>query len=133
LDQNSTIQGIENGRASYAFQEVSKGLKKNVDRKEFRSYIKKLPTMIQVNGLGQALAFYYSKQEKSSSYKEVYNIIRKWLQNCYPNFFPHDKELVEAVIQLNSPEYRKATIEVIALLGWMKKFVEGMVQDVSEN
>ena len=48
---------IENGRAAYAYNAVDEFIQKHPDKKEnYRSYIKRLPSIIQTNGLGQALA-----------------------------------------------------------------------------
>lgn len=64
-----TVQrvGIENGRAAFAFQEVKRAkeqLRENFET--YRSYVKKMPSLIQVNGLGQTLAFYFQKRNKTS-------------------------------------------------------------------
>lgn len=124
---------IENGRAAFAFKEVKAVVESSkVKNSEFRSYIKRMPTMIQVNGLGQTLAFYYSKSNKSAAYEVVYRIVQKWIENeALPDLFNQKDdfhEFVEKVINLNSNEYKQVTAEVMALLNWMRRFVEGMVQ-----
>ena len=119
--------GIENGRASFAFQEVKKAKEKDsVNFESYRSYVKKLPSLIQVNGLGQALAFCYQKRKE---YEEIYRSIHAWLKQRFSSFFQDDeKELVEVVINLPSADYRAVTMEVLALLNWMRKFAEGMAK-----
>lgn len=70
-NQMQLMQQIEGGRASFAFQEVKKAVdqldKDSTKVKLYSSYLKRLPSMIQVNGLGQAMAFYYSKKIKRLS------------------------------------------------------------------
>lgn len=135
---------IENGRAKFAYEEVKKFVsKQNVENaKLFKSYIKKMPAMIQVNGLGQTIAFYYSKMKKEKIkkektkinkemvYCEIYKIIEKWFREKFSDVasYQADVELIEAIVKLESPEYRLATNEAMALLNWMKKFVSGMVE-----
>ncbi|TQE88533.1 type III-B CRISPR module-associated protein Cmr5 [Ureibacillus terrenus] len=125
---NRPISTIEGGRASFAFSEVKKFVETHREHaKDYRSYVKKMPAMIQVNGLGQTLAFYYSKKNKKAYY-EIYQTITSWLKKEFPQFFTKEQTLVEVVINLDSSDYRMFTIEVMALLNWMRKFVDGMVE-----
>ncbi len=123
---------IENGRAAYAFDAVYEAVNKpSIKSSEYRSYVKKLPAMIQVNGLGQTLAFCYSK---GGAYKEIYDQIYGWLLKNNPKLFPEkNEEFVKAVINKNSSEYRVITMEVLALLNWMRRFAEGMVKQEKEG
>lgn len=119
---------IENGRADYAYNIVENTIQKNSPEKnsEYRSYIKKLPSIIQVNGLGQALAYYFSKK---GEYKRIYDQIYGWLKINNKEYFPNEnEEFVKAVINMDSKEYRVITMEVLALLNWMRRFVDGMVK-----
>ena len=44
---------------------------------DYKSYVKKIPTMIQTNGPSATLAFMYSK---GKTYTIIYNQIGKWLK-----------------------------------------------------
>ena len=132
------ITKIENGRAAFAFAKVKQAVHdNNVDQDKLRSFIKKMPTMIQVNGLGQTLAFYYSKRNKEKEHKVVYDMMNEWLvvRNEVQLFEQaHQQiELVENIINLNSREYKIATAETLAILNWMRRFVEGMVETKGKN
>jgi CRISPR-associated protein Cmr5 len=67
MQQNvTTLKGIEQGRATYAFkvvQEVSDNEPKKL-KENYKSVAKKLPVLIKTNGLGQTLAFVKSKGGK---------------------------------------------------------------------
>ncbi|MEW5323555.1 type III-B CRISPR module-associated protein Cmr5 [Geobacillus thermoleovorans] len=123
--------GIENGRAAFAFQEVKQAkerLKTNFEN--YRSYVKKMPSLIQVNGLAQALAFCF---QKGREYREIYRSIAKWMSEQFPDQLNKaDTELVEVVINLSSADYRLWTMETLALLDWMRKFADGMAKDDTE-
>lgn len=135
-----SIQGIEQGRAAYAFDEVKGYIAKHSakhsakQRNEYRSYIKKMPSMIQVNGLGQTLAFFFSK---GGVYLEIYDQVAKWIKQKYPDFFKNSgeeaKAFVEMVVKRESKDYRLLTMEVLALLNWMRRFAEGMVKSEKES
>jgi|SRR5690625_3655925 len=129
-------QQLEEGKAAFAFEAVKKNVEDNkVPSSNFSSYIKKMPSMIQVNGLGQTLAFYYSKSSSSGdglAYKRIYETLSEWLEQKYPAYFKEHPELVQAVINVDSFDYRLMTVEIMSLLNWMKKFVSGMVKSVGE-
>ncbi|WNS77426.1 type III-B CRISPR module-associated protein Cmr5 [Bacillus sp. DTU_2020_1000418_1_SI_GHA_SEK_038] len=123
-----TRTGIENGRAAYAFGEVKRIVESgNHNNKKYRSYVKKIPSLIQVNGLGQTLAFCFQKKKE---YLAIYQQIHRWLKETHGEYFiDESKELVEVVVSLKSSEYRMLTMETIALLNWMRKFADGMINE----
>ena len=147
----TTVKGIEQGRADYAYKCVLKGEQLNKSSKvdvAYKSYTRKIPTLIKVNGLGATFAFILSKSKKEETskgfaYKLIYEQVDNWLRaethGTFENIFkfiPKKRivngkeelvELVEALIQLNSSEYRAVTNEVITLFGWLKRFSEGLI------
>ncbi|WP_083979114.1 type III-B CRISPR module-associated protein Cmr5 [Bacillus alveayuensis] len=61
--EKTSRAGIEDGRALFAFQKVKEAKESsNVKFDQYKSYVKKLPSLIQVNGFGQALAFCFQKR-----------------------------------------------------------------------
>ena len=146
----STRQGIEQGRATapYKYAEAGKELGRgpktkdgnkvedSAEAKEYKSYTRKIPMMIKTNGLGSALAFVKSKQKKEA-YKKIYDQLSEWLmQECITTAFlfnRKDAELVEEVIKLPSHEYRAVTMETLALMTWLRRFAEGLIQGEAEG
>jgi CRISPR-associated protein Cmr5 len=103
--------------------------------KNYRSYVKKIPTMILSNGLGQTLAFIKSKSEKGNAYKLIYEQLTEYIRNPYTTRIqmPEDKkELVEWVISCGSEKYRYITQEILAFLNWLKRFAEGLIEEEEE-
>lgn len=133
---DATIRlGIENGRAKYAFEEVEKFVKQGEGTNAYRSYVKKLPSMIQVNGLGQTLAFCYAKGDQ---YKEIYKQIEGWIRYKRPELLKRysddpPKEFIHIVVSMNSNDYRMISNEVLALLDWMRRFADGMIRDLAKD
>lgn len=129
INKEVSMQQIEGGRASFAFQEVKGAvefLKAQDKVKLYSSYLKRLPSMIQVNGLGQALAFYYSKRKGKNEYELIYRSLSNWVLSKPMYAKEPKKELVEVVVEMNSEHYRMVTSEILALLDWMRKFATGM-------
>ena len=135
----TTLKQIEQGRATFAFdvvngihQEGSKSLKES-----YKSAAKKLPVLIKTNGLGQTLAFIKSKRAKEdkpkNGYDKLYQQIGDWLQCQDVKDMVGTGELVEQVIKLESPIYRQVTVETLALLNWMRRFVDGLMKDVKDT
>jgi CRISPR-associated protein Cmr5 len=126
------IRNIGKERAEDAYKNVEKVVKENgkssKTSNEYKAYVKKIPTMIQTNGLNATLAFLYSKKK---TYEIVYNQIDDFLRKQYKNDneIDNDRELVEKILTLNSSaKYKKITIDVLSLLGWLKRFAEGMIE-----
>lgn len=163
-NNETTINKLEQGRAKYAYECVSKAItlfgenyvkeKKIIPSKlkEYKSYSKKIPMMIKVNGLGASLCFIKSKSSGYSYNDDIkqlhkkynaYDLLHKQITDWFINkenerywIFPFDLEakndLIEYVIELESPDYRAVTNEVISLLSWLKCFADGKIKELKE-
>lgn len=135
----TTLKGIEQGRAKYAFDSVKEISENGAKRlkESYKSAAKKLPVLIKTNGLGQTLAFVKSKRAKEgkpkNGYDKLYAQVGAWFQTKDAEGFPEGCDLVEKVIQLESPLYRQVTVETLALLNWVRRFVDGLMKDVEGN
>ena len=158
---------LEQGRAAqaYKFAEDAKKCLENPCQLEglghdyfkainYSSYSTKLPTLIQCNGLGAALAFIKSKgtkektennqsllpghkQNPKNAYNLLYEQIFYWIKEKKPYLISESTsrqgDFVEIVINLQSSEYRALTIEVMALLNWMKRFSVALLGEGENN
>jgi CRISPR-associated protein Cmr5 len=105
--------------------------------KNYCSYVKKIPTMILSNGLGQTLAFVKAKSEKGNAYDLIYKQLTEYIRSEHTiRITPEDKkeleeknDLVEWVISCNSSTYRYITQEILAFLNWLKRFAEGLIEE----
>lgn len=131
---------LEQGRAAFAYQcaEAGKGLTKS---KEYKSYVKKMPMLIKTNGLGAAVAFAFAKgskggqPDKNSAWGLLYSQIEERLkedQKKLIEFQPN--RLAYQLTEEPSATYRAVTVEVLALLSWIKRFAEALIEgDADEN
>ena len=115
---------IEQKRAAAALESVQ-----NVQSgTKFTALANGMPTMIHVNGLGQALAFCAGKNDRQ--YTEMSNILAGWL--CTPgNPFAgtHPDHILETVTQCDMAAYMRAQAEAMAYLLWIKKFSKALLGD----
>lgn len=136
----SQMKTLEQNRASFAWScvdFVDKDLDSNEInniskfKKEYRSTVMKLPTLILTNGLGQTLAFLKSKGKgkDSNAEEKVYQDLQGWLTK--PNIVNWERsvqgELIERIMAVNSGKYRFITIETLAFLNWLKRFADAVL------
>jgi CRISPR-associated protein Cmr5 len=126
---------LEQGRAAFAYEAAKFG-KDNLGEKssEYKSYVKKLPMLIKTNGLGAAISFAFAKgskngiTQKSKAWGLIYSQIEDWLKNHWElSELNEGERLMENLLKMESYEYRATTIEVLALLNWMRRFAEGLI------
>ncbi|MCB8818361.1 type III-B CRISPR module-associated protein Cmr5 [Desulfosporosinus shakirovi] len=118
---------IENGRASFAYEKVSKISQKGC-KQEYRSLVRSFPVMIQTNGFGASIAFLFSKSKKEA-HKALYEDISAWLSK--ENLINAD--LMGAVTRQDRDGYKMMTNETMALLLWLKRFAEGMINSETDT
>lgn len=131
MSENS-IRGIEQGRAAFAYdcvREIAQSTDEDL-KKKYKSSAKKLPVLIKTNGLGQALAF-INKRDNGNI--KLYDMIGEWLACKQLIELGENGELVDVIISKPSNEYRRITTETLALLNWVRRFVDGLMKDVEDD
>jgi CRISPR-associated protein Cmr5 len=127
----SQQQTIEQQRAARAWQCIEEVKRQdNEAKKKYSTQARKFPSLIQVNGLGQALAFVYSKakfQERNRGAEAranglLFNQVSNWVKGELK--VSGDENLLRLVVGQKSDFYRRATTEAIAFLNWLKRFAE---------
>jgi len=136
------LRSLEQERAKYAWEciQEAKGVIDLEDK--YKSYVRSAPSYIQINGLGNTLAFYKSKFEADlrkkgenelsadkRAYKLLYNHLNGWRKEQRGN-----KDILEWIRDENTSSLGvfQATKEIIALLNWMKRFAEAELRDKEE-
>ncbi len=133
---------LEQGRAASAFQYAEEG-KILTKSKEYKAYVKKMPMLIKTNGLGAAIAFAFAKGSKGGvpqpdkAWGRLYMQIEDWLNKDKKQLIEFTKNrLAYQLTQIDSYTYRAVTLEIMALLSWMKRFSEALIEgdaSTSEN
>ncbi len=124
-------QTIQQKRAAFALTEVEAAKARLGNSSEYKSYASGFPAMIQMNGLGQAAAFYRSKgvgsDAKARAYQALYDTLSNWLQK--PEQPYHNQDLLQGITTKNMQAYMLAQAEALALLDWVKKFAKAYMED----
>jgi CRISPR-associated protein Cmr5 len=114
---------IESGRAEKALAEVKRVIATEQEKlKEYKSYCKKFPSMVQSNGLAAAIAFAY---EKKGRWEYVYENVDAWLTQCGKEA---KASLIDYICGMQTAEYRVATREVLAFFNWVRRFASGLIE-----
>ena len=133
----SQQQSLERQRAAAAWQRVADVKQRNQQleakkryEKEYSALARGAPADIQVNGLGQTLAFWRAKgcekgQPKQGGNNAHYQLLlhtSAWLSE---RGLGRAEDALDWIInQASTDEYRRATAETIAFLIWLKRFAE---------
>lgn len=120
--KESIQKTTEQRRAKAAWEAVERV---RADKKEYAEdyggTVKKLPMMIITNGLGQALAFLKAKGKgKDNQYEAVFGHVSVWVVTE----LKWEGDLLSEVVNRDSHDYRRATTEALAFVGWLKRFAE---------
>lgn len=128
---------LEQGRVEFAYncaEKEKEELKEKV--KEYKSYSKKISSMILTNGLGQTLAFVKAKSKKEKAYELLYEQTTEYFRSNFTvriKISPDQNDLLEWVISCDSQDYRYITNELLAFLNWLRRFAEGMIKEEEEQ
>ncbi len=121
----SRQRSLEQERAGRAWECVQRvKLEGHHYAPEYRSLARSAPADIQANGLGQMAAFWGAKSKGAHEHARLLEDVAGWLRHQLQA--PREGQgLVEWIAaSASSDEYRRATTEAMAFLGWLKRFAE---------
>jgi CRISPR-associated protein Cmr5 len=137
-------QNSEQARGRHAWTSIQeiKGLKRKEVEKKYRALARGFNAMLQINGLGQTLAFLGAKSKpdpkKPSEKNEHYYLLKHITVWTKENFHAHNLSVIndqrigfliwvtdEAT---SSADYRRATTECLALGSWLRRFAEAELE-----
>lgn len=94
--------------------------------KEYGSLAREMPTLIQVNGLAQTLAFLKAKNKPHHPHHQnMFQHLSDWV--CQQLRLGQG-DLLENILRMDSQLYRRATAESLAFLQWLKRFAESKIE-----
>jgi len=134
-------QTLEQKRAKFALEKVMAVAKQdNKTQGKYRSRLLNLGTQIHQNGLGQTMAFYLSKADKEmGAYRGVYTWLGDWLcgtgddrVGIYRRQGNNDG-LINWITGEDASKYRMATLEIMELVNWLKRFASALLASGEDN
>jgi len=137
--ETTTLKGIEQGRAKFAYDKVTEAITELVTKApNYKQYAKKIPMMIKTNGLGATMTFVHAKasgRKNDPAYASLENHITAWLLKDDKKLLeiPSNSFLAAEIVQLESSQYRAVTGEVLAFMNWLRRFAEGLIEGEADQ
>ena len=130
------LRSMDQERAAFALKKIQAilGGDDESHKQEVRRYLKNLPALIRMNGLGQALAFFLTKkkkkpEDKDTAHETIYYMVSAWLCDASSKgrIFSESTDALSAITQSDMAHYMAAQNEALALLQWLKKFAVALL------
>ena len=126
-------QTIQQQRAAFSYGRVRAIVTGNAPEdkspERFKAYANSFPAKVQMNGLGQALAFARSKSgttAEGKAWQHLYQLVNDWLarpEGCFAG-----QDALEGIMSADMQVYRQAQAEVQALMVWVKQFARAEIR-----
>lgn len=131
-------RNIQQQRAAFALEKVTAVVRDSTQevQKRFKAYSNSLPAMVQMNGIGQALAFAFQKsngdKDENKGWRLLYDLVSAWL--LQRNIWEKSQGgLLQTLAQGNQEQYQLAQAELQALLSWVKDFSRALIKGEVEQ
>lgn len=117
----SKRQTLEQRRAKLAWEQIE-SVPESAQAK-YGTFARRLPSMIQMNGLGSSMAFLLSKGKNKSQdgHMQLYHHVSDWVITQMDS---RQNDLMSYIRECETDDYRRATTETIAYGIWLKRYVE---------
>lgn len=123
-DKQSNQRTLEQLRAAYAWECVDGKVKGKSFAEKYGKLARSAGADIQVNGLGQTLAFWKAKKEEH--HLALSNHVSSWVTK---RLGVSGDLLLWITQSAKTDEYRRATAETLAFLAWVKRFSEAELDE----
>jgi len=90
-------------------------------RDDFKQLSKSVPTMIFINGIGQAIAFLKAKGE--DKHNTIYNVMNSWLVELGLI----KKDLLKELNDMDSHQYHTIQREALHFFEWIKRYANAEI------
>jgi len=129
MSAKSLQRTLEQERAQQAWACVQEVTNKPQEfKKKYGSLARKVPMLVLTNGLGQTLAFLKAKGKNNPAdeHTVLFRHLSSWVlsQVASSTTASNGDLLLQWVLQNDSAAYRRATMEALAFLAWLKRFAE---------
>lgn len=124
-------------RAKWAWEKVSGVAEpKSSIGLEYATHVRKLPSRLQTNGLGQALAFLFAKSKvdrkkgETGAARLLAHLGERLATTLerQPQDLRDPRAIMEAIVKMSPDQYRRCTHELLTTSEWLKRFADGLFE-----
>jgi CRISPR-associated protein Cmr5 len=145
------IKDLKRQKAQFAFNKIAI-IKEKIDNKdvnftekEFKSHIRNIPMYIYNNGLIATIAFAMKKSKGSeednnnsknnkNSYSVICDVFLEYLREYVKDIDSEELyEIVEELIESESKNYRRITLDILSMLEWLVRFSDAILDDEGDK
>lgn len=121
----STVTNQAQERAAWAWQAVEDAVRDLGQKKaDYGLLVKKLPSWLQVSGLGQTMAFLFSKSKKQANEKLFTQLSRRISTMLGAK---SRAEGMKVVTEMSPADYRRISYELMRSAELLKRFADGRI------
>lgn len=136
--KSTTPQELQKKRVQWAWESVGAAAGSHGKQDEYLTEARKLPARMLASGLGQSLAYLYSKRkERSSASAQGRDLLYQHLSGRVAMVLRKEhvgsEGAMPLVVDLSAADYRRLSRELLTSSEWLKRFAEGRLKDASEG
>lgn len=125
---------IELARLSWAHQKIKPLVEPKERAQKYRALTRKLPSMIQTNGILNTLLFLKGKAKIKGNNRNEYQILLdqllEWSRQTVSLIEPlQQDDWIETVLNKKSNEVRQINREYLILSGYLKRVAEALIEE----
>lgn len=124
----SRARDLAREHARRAWEWVDEAAKRPDLSDTYGTLARKLASYLQVSGLGQTMAFLYSKGSSASAHRLLFGQLAGQLTRGRGG----DRRDMQDILDLEPGAYRRATGDAMALALWLKRFAEGRLGEARQ-
>lgn len=94
-------------------------------KKKYATLVHKLPAMLLQNGLTQTTGFLLAKKNEAH-HSDLLTDLRLIVEALATHQYEDNVDFHEAIIHLNLPQTLAMTRNVLAISGWLRRYVQGV-------
>ncbi|MBE3575415.1 MAG: type III-B CRISPR module-associated protein Cmr5 [Firmicutes bacterium] len=125
-------QLLEQERAQYALRCIDRLRQDPTKAAKYKIYVHELPAMVQMNGLGQALAQImsdYRKDKDGPAARQLMADLQQWLVDERRLYrLSQGQDVLGALMSGDRASYMRAYEEIIRLCNWLKKLADAYIE-----
>jgi CRISPR type III-B/RAMP module-associated protein Cmr5 len=125
---------LELARLSWSNDQVSDIIKNEALAPKYRALTRKLPSMIQTNGILNTLLFLKGKAKGDNEHQKLLIHLISWSQQTIAliDEIPNDN-WIPLLLSKKSAEVRQITREYLMLAGYLKRVAEALIEEETKQ
>jgi len=133
VSKTTAPQELQKRRVQWAWNAVDTAASRG-KKSDYLTEARKLPARLLASGLGQSLAYLYSKRKERNPATAqgrdlLYRHVSERVAEVLDKEPPGPEGAMPIVVELSAASYRRLSRELLTSAEWLKRFAEGRLKD----